>query len=61
MITATNTGQGMNPSTGKQVKVMGMSIMHFSGNKLKDEWIASNNLYWLTQLGYKLQPPFENK
>lgn len=60
-ITATNTGPGMNPPTGKHVEVMGMSIVHFSDNKLKDEWIASNSLYWLMQLGYTLQPPFENK
>ena len=60
-ITATNTGPGMNPPTGKHVEVMGMSIIHFSDNKLKDEWIASSNLYWLMQLGYKLQSPFEDK
>lgn len=60
-ITATNTGAGLNPPTGKHVEVMGMSIIHFVDNKIKDEWIASNNLYWLMQLGYKLQSPFEDK
>lgn len=60
-ITATNTGPGRHPPTGKHVEVMGISIVHFVDNKIKDEWIASNNLDWLMQLGYKLQPPSEDK
>ena len=56
-ITATNTGTGLHPPTGKHVEVMGMSIVHFVDNKLKDEWIANNNIDWLMQLGYKLTPP----
>jgi predicted ester cyclase len=51
-ITATNTGEGQSPPTGKQVIVPGMSILHFSDGKIKDEWIASNNGYWMEQLGY---------
>jgi hypothetical protein len=34
---------------------------HFVDDKIKDEWIASNNGYWLHQLGFKLVPPFENQ
>ncbi len=56
-ITATNTGEGNMPPTGKRVEVMGMSVFHFQDNKIKDEWIASNNLYWLQQLGFTLTPP----
>ena len=36
-----------------------MSILHFKDGKIKDEWIASNNGYWLTQLGFELKSPFE--
>jgi len=58
-ITATNTGEGWHPPTGKSVKITGMSIFHFKDGKIKDEWIASNNGYWITQLGFKLKSPFE--
>jgi len=57
-ITATNSGPGRHPPTGNSVKITGMSILHFSDGKIKDEWIASNNGYWLQQLGFKLVPPF---
>jgi predicted ester cyclase len=53
----TITGPGTNPPTGKAIKVPGMSVIHFQNGKIKDEWIASNNLYWLEQLGYKLESP----
>lgn len=58
-ITATNTGEGLHPPTGKSVKITGMSILHFADGKIKDEWIASNNSYWLTQLGFEFKSPFE--
>lgn len=35
--------------------------MHFTDNKIKDEWIASNNLDLLQQLVHKLIPPSEYK
>ncbi len=56
-ITATNTGPGRHPPTGKKIVVTGISIVHFKDGKIKDEWIAGNNGYWLTQLGFKLVPP----
>jgi steroid delta-isomerase-like uncharacterized protein len=56
-ITATHSGPGWDPPTGKTVKVPGMSVFHFEDGKLKDEWIGGNNSYWLRQLGYKLVPP----
>lgn len=58
-ITASNTGEGMHPPTGKSVKVPGMSIIHFRDGKISDEWIASNNGYWMKQLGFTLIPPAE--
>jgi len=60
-ISATNTGQGWHPPTHKSVKITGMSIFHFLNGKIKDEWIASNNGYWLQQLGFKLVSPFEEE
>lgn len=59
IITGTNTGEGWHPATGKRIEVPGMSILHFENNKIKDEWIAGNNGYWLSQLGYKLVAPWE--
>jgi len=56
-ITATNTGAGNHPPTGKNIKVSGISIIHFVDGKIKDEWIASNNLDWLQQLGYTIVAP----
>jgi predicted ester cyclase len=56
-ITATNTGEGKYPPTGKKVNVIGLSIVHFAEGKIRDEWIAANNLAWMGQLGFTLQPP----
>lgn len=56
-ITATNKGPGWIPPTNKKVDVLGMSFFHFKDGKLLDEWVASNNGYWLKQLGFTLQPP----
>ncbi len=58
-ITATNSGDGWHPATGKAISVPGMSIVHFADGKIKDEWIASNNEFWLQQLGFTMQSPFE--
>jgi len=35
----------------------GISIIHFKDNKIKDEWLANNNLLWLRQMGYSITPP----
>ncbi|MDH3253064.1 MAG: ester cyclase [Ignavibacteria bacterium] len=56
-ITATNSGPGWHPPTGKKVTVPGMSMFHLVDGRIKDEWIAGNNGYWLHQLGYTLVPP----
>ena len=56
-ITATHTGEANLPPTGKRVEVSGISIFHIKDNKIKDEWIASNDLHWLRQLGFTLSPP----
>ena len=42
---------------GKKLTLPGMSIFHFEEGKIKDEWIANNDLNWLKQLDYTIQPP----
>lgn len=49
-IKAAKTNPVWYPSTRRPVEVMGISILHFADNKIKDEWIASNNLDWSQQL-----------
>jgi predicted ester cyclase len=56
-ISATNTGQGRIPPTGKMIKGQGISVIHLKDGKIKDEWLANNNLLWLKQLGYTIVPP----
>jgi predicted ester cyclase len=60
-IRATNSGPGERPPTGKTVVVPGMSIIHISGGKITDEWIAGNDLSWAQQLGYTLEPATAGK
>ena len=43
--------------TGEIIINKGMSIVHFVDGKIKDEWIANNDLNWLNQLGYTVLPP----
>lgn len=40
---------------GKKLEVMGISILHFKEGKILDEWISSNDLLWMEQLGYELK------
>ena len=47
--------------TGKEMNIMGMSIIHFVDGKIKDEWISNNDLQWLKQLGYIIMPPSTDK
>jgi len=56
-ISATNTGQGKMPPTGKVIKGQGISVIHLKDGKIKDEWIANNDLLWMQQLGFTFIPP----
>jgi predicted ester cyclase len=56
-ISATNIGPGKMPPTGKLIKGHGISVIHLKDGKIKDEWLASNDLLWMTQLGYTFVPP----
>ena len=50
--TATNTGPGNIPPTGKKISATGISILHFKNNKIVDEWVENDNLAVMTQLGF---------
>jgi predicted ester cyclase len=56
-IKATNTGPGEMPATGRIIKGQGLSVIHLKNGKIKDEWLANNNLLWMSQLGFTLVPP----
>lgn len=60
-VTGTNKGQGEIPPTGRTINGKGISVIHFSEGKIKDEWLGNNNLLWLLQLGYTIVPPVVEK
>jgi steroid delta-isomerase-like uncharacterized protein len=55
--TATNTGPGQFPPTGKSVEVWGVVIAHFADGKLTEEWVGYDNQSFLEQLGFTMPPP----
>lgn len=56
-VTGTQTGPGEISPTGRTINGKGISVLHFSNGKVKDEWLANNNLQWFMQLGYTIVPP----
>ncbi|MCW8805163.1 MAG: ester cyclase [Ignavibacteriaceae bacterium] len=59
--TATNTGPGQFPPTGKSVEVWGVVIAHFENGKLTEEWVGYDNQSFMEQLGFKMMPMAEEK
>jgi len=57
--TATNTGPGQFPPTGKSVKVWGVVIANFANGKLTEEWVGYDNQSFLEQLGFTMVPPVQ--
>lgn len=55
--TATNTGPGTIPATGKPVSLDGISVAHFADGMMTDEWVGADNAALMQQLGYTFQPP----
>ncbi len=55
--TATNTGLGNIPPTGKKITATGMSILHYKNGKIIEEWVETDNLVPMQQLGFTLTPP----
>jgi predicted ester cyclase len=60
-ITATNTGPGPMPPTGKKVKFWGINIIHFQNGKMIEEWDAMDTQPFLEQLGFKIMPQTAEK
>lgn len=56
-VTATNTGPGDFPPTGKKIKVSGATISKVVKGKIVEEWIYYNQAAVLTQLGFAITPP----
>lgn len=56
-VTATNTGPGDFPPTGKKIKLSGASIVNIANGKVTEEWAYFNDAAVLQQLGYRTSPP----
>ena len=57
--TATNTGPGQFPPTGKSVEVWGVVLAHFENGKLSEEWVGYDNQSFMEQMGFRMIPPSE--
>ena len=57
--TATNTGPGQFPPTGRAVEVWGVVLGHFENGKLTEEWVGYDNQSFMEQLGFTMMPPSE--
>ncbi len=60
-LTGTNTGSGAMPSTGKFVKIWGISLLHYANGKITEEWVGFDNQSFMEQLGTAMIPPSETK
>ena len=56
-VTATNTGPGAFPPTGRTINIGGTSIFKFSDGKIISDIAQFDNLNFMSQLGYALVPP----
>lgn len=56
-VTATNTGPGAFPATGKAVELEGITIFDYSEGKIIKEWASFDNLHFMSQQGFALIPP----
>jgi steroid delta-isomerase-like uncharacterized protein len=55
--TGTNTGPGEMPPTGKQIKIWGITVLHFANGKVAREIVAYNQQALMEQLGFTMTPP----
>jgi predicted ester cyclase len=55
--TATHTGEGLGPPTGKKVTFTAIVTHRLAGGKMVEDWGEFDNLSFMQQLGYKLVPP----
>ena len=59
--TGTNTGESEMPPTGKQIKIWGISILHFANGKLTREYVSFDNQPLMEQLGFTMVPMTEDE
>ena len=55
--TGNHTGPGSFPPTGKKVQVTGISISRIVNGKVAEEWVETDNLSAVQQLGFTLTSP----
>ena len=55
--TATHTGEGLGPPTGKKVTFTAIVIHRLAAGKMAECWAEFDNLSFMQQLGHKLVPP----
>jgi predicted ester cyclase len=54
---ATHSGKGMIGLAGKKISSTGISVIHYKNGKMAEEWVESDNLNIMYQLGFKLTLP----
>ncbi len=53
----THSGVGLPEAKGKSVQVTGINIMHVKNGKFVEEWVESDGMAAILQLGFTVAPP----
>lgn len=53
----THSGVGLPEAKGKKVQVTGINIMHVKNGKFVEEWVESDGMAAMLQLGFTVAPP----
>jgi len=53
----THSGVGLPAAQGKKVQSTGMSLLHVKNGKIAEEWVESDGLATVLQLGFTVTPP----
>lgn len=53
----THSGVGLPVAKGKKVQATGINIMHVKNGKLAEEWVESDGMATMLQLGFTVTPP----
>jgi steroid delta-isomerase-like uncharacterized protein len=56
-VTATKTDTADKQAAPVKLTQRGLSFIHLKVNKVKDEWLATDDMSWLKQLGFSIVPP----
>lgn len=57
----THSGAGLPAAKGKKVQAAGMSLVHVRNEKIAKEWVESDGLMTVQQLGFTVTPSAEIK